>query len=147
MDKPEAAHSHQLWSKVYNGPPFLVGTDKSFHLQSLQLVEVGTWGRSQSQGLPLGSLAERCEKIISFTDIKVSGSHWGGGNPSPDCQAGILLWAWVFLKEPNSSVKESLVPEPFKTHCFSCSQNMPTEVCVFGNQMEAIFIYFICGQR
>lgn len=42
--------------------------------------------------------------------VQVSGSHWNGGNPStllPGRHA-----------EPNSTVNEPLVPEPFKTYCF-----------------------------
>lgn len=57
----------------------------------------------------------------------------------------VSLMSLVFLKKPNSSVNESLVPGPFRTHWFSGSQGIPTEVCVLGNQMEAMFTHFFCS--
>lgn len=107
-------------------PPHSVGTDKSSHLQLSQ-----TWSCRDSGAFPK-PLTERdvlrtpctasSRQVPGSRGLRVPpGSHWGPTGTEATllhcCQAGIL-WAWGVLQEPNSTVNESLVPEPFKTRCF-----------------------------
>lgn len=115
---------------------------------SLQLkhVEVGIGRQSQNQSFQEVGVDNfpHCHLQVSPREPRSQGPS--GMEPTFHTTARqVSLMSLVFLKKPNSSVSESLVPGPFRTHWFSCSQGIPTEVCVLGNQMEAMFTHFFCS--